>query len=695
MNISKINRLLSLAENYFYSNNYYLSEEILKKILKLSPTHSKANELLAYIYGNKGDLDTSYQLLELSCSEKDCSPEALYYLGSAQLKIGLYEKAVHQLEKSINKAGNFFEALNDLGTAYGRIGNVKRSLACYEECLKLNSNSYELFFNIGKCFSDLQRHDRALVYFSSALKLKPDFVEAWSNKGNTLHDTKRYVEALSHFDKAIQLKPDCAEAWFNKAITLHDLKRYEAALFNYGKALSLNADLDWLFGDFVHTKMIICDWSDLNNSVNKLQSKIRSNKKIAYPFSTLAIIDDPLLHQQSAKIFAQDKFPLNPTLGTIRKSASNKKIRIGYFSADFKDHPVSRLSVELFELHNKNLFEIYAFSYGINDLSFLRLRLSLAFNHFINLNNMADFEIAQLARNLQIDIAVDLGGYTANSRNGIFSYRAAPIQINYLGYPSTMGSDYYDYIIADKTVIPQKFLTCYSEKIIYLPTCFQTNDRKRIISDKKFTRQELNLPDDGFIFCCFNNNYKIHPTIFDSWMRILNAVEGSVIFLYADNDLAKENLKKEAQIRSVNPSRLVFGQFLSTASYLSRYQVCDLFLDTHPYNAGTTSSDALWAGLPVLTFVGQSFVSRMGASLLNSIGIPELITTNQNDYESLAIELALNPKKLAEIKWKLSQNRLIEPLFNTSLFTKNLEAAFIRVYERYQANLLPENIYII
>ncbi|MBM3349389.1 MAG: tetratricopeptide repeat protein [Betaproteobacteria bacterium] len=694
MNISKINHLLSLAENYFHNNNYYLSEQILKHILTISPSHSKANELLSYIYGNKGDLDSSYRLLELSCSAKECSPEALYYLGSAQLKMGLYEKAVHSLEKSIKKAGIFYEALNNLGTAYGCLGKIKQSLSCYQKCLRLNSNSYELFFNIGKCFSDLQCHYKALDYYSRALKLKPDFVEAWSNKGNTLHDTKRYVEALAHFDKVIQLKPDFAEAWFNKAITLHDLKRYEEALYHYDTALRIKPDLNWLFGDFVYTKMIICDWSDINNSINKFQRKIPSNEKITHPFASLAFIDDPLLHQQSAKIFAQDKYPLNPTLGNFNKLATNKKIRLAYFSADFKNHPVSRLTVELFELHDKNIFEIYAFSYGINDHSFLRLRLSLAFNHFINVNNMPDIEIAQLARNLQIDIAVDLGGYTANSRNGIFSYRAAPIQINYLGYPSTMGSDYFDYIIADKFVIPQRFHTCYSEKIIYLPNSYQANDTKRTISDKKFTKQELNLPEDSFIFCCFNNNYKIQPTIFDSWMRILNAVDDSVLFLYAENDRAKENLKKEAQIRSVHPSRLVFGTFLTSASYLSRYQVCDLFLDTHPYNGGTTSSDALWAGLPVLTLSGQSFVSRMGASLLNNIGIPELITTNQNDYESLAVDLALNPKKLAEIKQKLSQNRLVKPLFNSKLFTKNLESAFLRVYERYQANLSPDDIYI-
>jgi predicted O-linked N-acetylglucosamine transferase (SPINDLY family) len=307
---------------------------------------------------------------------------------------------------------------------------------------------------------------------------------------------------------------------------------------------------------------------------------------------------------------------------------------------------------------------------------------------------MSDLDIAKLSRELCVDIAVDLGGYTGSCRTGIFAYRAAPIQLSYIGYLGTMGADYIDYIIADKTIIPESLHKSYSEKIAYLPS-YQVNDRKRIISEKQFTRAELDLPEAGFVFCCFNNNYKILPETFDGWIRILKAVEGSVLFLYAENEWSKANLIKEAKLRDIDGARLVFGRHIPPEEYLARYRACDLFLDTFPYNAGTTASDALWAGLPTLTMMGKSFASRMAASLLNAIGLPELITNTQEEYEALAIELAMNPNKLTDIKNKLASNRLTTPLFDTPLFTKNLEVAYSKMYERYQDDLQPDHITII
>jgi predicted O-linked N-acetylglucosamine transferase (SPINDLY family) len=305
----------------------------------------------------------------------------------------------------------------------------------------------------------------------------------------------------------------------------------------------------------------------------------------------------------------------------------------------------------------------------------------------------SDQEIAHLARNLEIDIAIDLGGHTSQGRTGIFAHRTAPIQLSYIGYLGTMGAEYYDYLLADKTIIPNGSEHFYSEKIAYLPS-YQVNDRKRTISEKQFTRAELGLSQASIIFCCFNNNYKILPVTFGSWMRILKAVDGSVLFVYADNDWSKTNLINEARVRGIDSSRLVFGERIPYEGYLARYRVCDLFLDTFPYNAGTTASDALWSGLPLITLQGESFASRVAASLLKAIDIPELITTNQEQYEALAIELALNPQKLRSIKHKLINNRLTTPLFDTPLFTKNLEAAYTQMYDRYQAGLKPEHIVI-
>ncbi|MBU3632018.1 hypothetical protein ICN21_01680, partial [Polynucleobacter sp. AP-Feld-500C-C5] len=342
-----------------------------------------------------------------------------------------------------------------------------------------------------------------------------------------------------------------------------------------------------------------------------------------------------------SEIYVQDRHPINTALGPIPKLAKKEKIRIGYFSADFRNHAVSVLMAELFELHDKEKFEIIAFSLGVDDKSSMRLRLSQAFNQFIDARDMSDLEIAKLSRELEVDIALDLGGHTAASRPGIFAYRAAPIQTSYIGYLGTTGAQYIDYLLADSILIPEDLQKFYAEKIIYLPS-YQVNDRKRAISDRQFTREELRLPEKGFVFCCFNNNYKLLPRTFDSWMKILEGTQDSVLFLYAETQWAEANLKKEAEARGINSARLVFGKGIPADEYLARYRVCDLFLDTLPYNAGTTASDALWTGLPVLTLMGQSFASRVAASLLNAIGLPELIANTQEEYEALAIELAQN-----------------------------------------------------
>ena len=440
--------------------------------------------------------------------------------------------------------------------------------------------------------------------------------------------------------------------------------------------------------------MKICSWSGLAESLEEISKKIMVNEKVAQPFPLLALNDDALLHKKSSEIYIQDKYPFNPVLGPILKRPKNEKIRIGYFSADFKNHPVSFLIAELFELRDRSQFEIYAFSL-VKSTDEIVGRLRLAFDHYIEAQGMSDIEIAQLVRSLNIDIAVDLTGITASSRTGIFSYRAAPIQVNYLGYPGTIGADYIDYIIADRSLIPQESQSCYSEKVVYLPNSYQVNDRKRLISDRQFTRQELGLPENGFAFCCFNNNFKILPATLEGWMRILKAVEGSILWLFQDNSWAAKNLKQEAEKQGIAPDRLVFAERLPIEEHLARHRQADLFLDTFPYNAHTTTSDALWVGLPVLTLMGQSFASRVAASLLNAIGLPELITNTQEEYEALAIELALNPHKLADIKVKLAKNRLATPLFDTPLFAKNLENAYIEMHGRYHAGLEPDHIVIV
>ncbi|MBT8622637.1 hypothetical protein AOC22_07090, partial [Polynucleobacter paneuropaeus] len=454
------------------------------------------------------------------------------------------------------------------------------------------------------------------------------------------------------------------------------------------------SDIDWALGDLLHTKMKICSWSGLAESLEAISKKVAANEKVAQPFPLLALNDDSFLHKKSSEIYVQSRYSFNSVLEPIIKRPQSQKIRVGYFSADFHNHATGYLMAELFELHDKSQFELVGFSFGPIAIDEMRQRLKKSFDQFIEVGSKSDVEVAKLSRELNIDIVVDLKGFTQDARTGIFAHRSAPIQVNYLGYPGTIGADYMDYIIADKTLIPPQSQQSYSEKVVYLPNSYQVNDRQRIVSDKQFTRQELGLPENGFVFCCFNNNFKILPATFAGWMRILKAVEGSVLWLLQDNHWAPENLKKEAEKQGIAADRLLFAERLPLPEHLARHRQADLFLDTFPYNAHTTTSDALWAGLPVLTLMGESFASRVAASLLNAIGLPELITSTQQEYEALAIELAQNPQKLIEIKLKLAKNRLTAPLFDTPLFTKNLEATYIKMYERYRADLQPDHITI-
>jgi predicted O-linked N-acetylglucosamine transferase (SPINDLY family) len=719
--------MLQQAFNYIQQGDFGHAKPLLNYILKLEPKNFDALHAIGFIYGieNNHQEALSYSLRALKIRPDDLNiiincAKALQEIGkhldstvyhkkaiilspgNHEIWLGCgkslqalrrYDEAITHYDKALTLRPDYAEGWSNKGNVFNELKRYDEAIAHFDQALTLKPDFAEGWSNKGVTLHELKRYDEAIAHYDKALTLKLNYAEAYYNKGNTLNKLKRYDEAIAHFDEALSLKPDFAEGWLNKGVNLHELKRYDEAIIDYDKALSLKPHIDWAFGDLLHTKMKICSWSDFAESLENISKKVEANEKVANPFLLLALHDDALLHKQSSEIYIQDKCPFNPFLGPIQKRPKNEKIRIGYFSTDFRNHAVSFLTAELYELHDKDKFEIIAFSFGADDKSSMRLRLSQSFSQFIDVSYMSDLDIAQLARNLQIDIAVDLGGHTKDSRTRIFSYRAAPIQIAYIGYLGTMGAEYFDYLLADKTIIPEGSQKFYSEKIAYLPS-YQANDRKRIISDKQFTRVGLGLPETGFIFCCFNNTYKVLPSTFDGWMRILNAAEGSVLFLYADNEWSKTNFINEASLRGIDSTRLIFGESIPVEEYLARYQICDLFLDTFPYNAGTTASDALWAGLPVLTRMGQSFASRMAASLLNAIGLSELITNTQEEYEALAIELAINPKKLTAIKLKLANNRLTTPLFDTPLFTKNLEAAYIKMMDRYRDDLQPDHFSI-
>ena len=693
---SQLQIMIEKALVAFENNDLIRSTCILKKIIKIDSTIAFSYHLLGLIQSSQGNYREAIDCLKTAVEIDPNDAIVQYNLAKALADHGLYQESLIHHKHAARLAPNRSEVWLNYGKANYDLYRHKESISCYDKALNLKPDYAEAWSNKGVTLNELKRYDEAIAHYDKALNLKPDYAEAWSNKGVTLNELKHYDEAIAHYDKALNLKPDYAKGWFNKGVTLNELKRYDEAIAHYKKALSHEPEIDWALGDLLHLKIKTCDWLDLPKSLENLSKKLLANKRASTPFQLLSLCDDPILHKKSAEIYVQSKCPSHLDLETIAKYSKKEKIRIAYFSPDFKNHPISLLTAELFNIHDKDKFEIFAFSLKKAPAADLvHNRLKQSFDKFIDIECISDNQVTQLARKLEIDIAIDLAGHTQYSRVGIFAGRAAPIQVNWLGYPGTTGSDFIDYIVADKTIIPESHQQFYTEKVAYLPNTYMVDDTKRVASSKKFTRENFGLPDEAFVFCCFNNDYKFNPMVLDTWSRILLKVENAVLWISENHKLFKENLIIEFQKRGIFTPRIIFAPKLDLMEdYLARYALADLFLDTYPYNAHTTAVDSLKAGTPILTLIGQSFASRVAASLLNAIGLPELITGTQEEYEALAIELAKSPQKLIDIKLKLKNNRLTAPLFDTPLFTKNLEAAYIEMHGRYQAGLRPDHIYV-
>ena len=609
-------------------------------------------------------------------------------------KLKRFDEAVQSYEKAIEFRTDHADANNIRGNALEELALLDDALASFDKAIKYKSDHAVAFYNRGNVLRKLKRFDEALISYSKAVDFKHDYAFAYNNLGNILKELKRFDEALEIYDAAIELKGDYTEAHHNRGIALQEIKQFELALDSFEKALNIKPDYPFIKGEINHCKMQISKWDSYYELLEDINKDVLEGRLSASSFGYQGICNEPRLLSKAANLFSSYKFPQKIIKIRNSKKKRNKKIKIAYLCGEFRDQATSILMIHMWELHDKSKFEIIGLDNGWNDKSPIRKRIEAAFDQLIDITAMSDLKVKQLIHDEYIDILVNLNVFFGKYRNSVFSYKAAPIQVNYLGFPGTMGVGYMDYLIADKTVIPENFQEFYAEKIVYLPNCYQVNDRQREIADQAFTKEELGLPNVGFVFCCFNNNYKITPPTFDGWVRILKAVEGSVLWLLEDNPSARTNLQKEAKARALDPNRLVFAKRLNLPEHLARHKVADLFLDTLPYNAHTTASDALWAGLPVLTCMGHSFASRVAASLLKAMELPELITASQDEYETTAIELATYPEKLHAIKEKIERNRLTTALFDTPRFTKHIESAFTQMYERYQADLPPDHLHI-
>ena len=632
---------------------------------------------------------------------------SLMGLASIALQSGELQDAIRRFGSLVERDPAFAEGFYKRGNAYNRLGQPVAALADYDHAVALDPYHARAFCNRGTVLERLERWQEALSSYDQALSLNPRDALAHFNRAAVLRALDHPEQALAAYNQAIALDSSYVAAHVNRGHLLHELSRPAEAAASYARALELDPlppavpvgvpvtplhpEQIFLLGLKRHMQIQTCDWADIEADIARIAAGLRAGLPVIQPFPTLALLDDPGLQCEAASAWIRQECRPAPMLEPIPRKPRGARISIGYFSPDFRAHPLAELTAGLFESHDRTRFEVTAFAFGPETRDEMRTRLERAFDHWVDVRGKTDRQAAQLARDLGIDIAVDLAGFTEHSRFAIFTLRAAPLQVSYLGYPGTTGADCIEYLVADRTLVPAEQRPHYAEKIIYLPS-FQANDVKRRISDRMFRRDELGLPATGFVYCCFNSTYKILPDMFDCWMRILARVPGSVLFLYADREEARGNLRQRAQARGVDPHRLVFAGWLPLTEYRARYRCADLFLDTLPFNAGTTASDALWAGLPLLTCAGSAFAARMAASLLQAIGLPELVTSTFDEYEEVAVRLAAQPALLADLRQRLARNRRTTPLFDTQAFTGNLETGYLRAWQRHVDGLPPADI---
>jgi predicted O-linked N-acetylglucosamine transferase (SPINDLY family)/predicted SAM-dependent methyltransferase len=587
---------------------------------------------------------------------------------------GKLDQAVTLFNAALNIDPGNAHALYSLGLIAMNAGQIPQALALCQRGVDANPGFAPLRYLQGAVFQTMGNKEEALRSFDAALEIQPDYAEVLLNSGALLRSMFRHTQALERFNTILTTQPNHASALGNCGIMLTEFKQSEQAIALFERLMQVKPDYDYAPGLLFYERMHICDWTDFGPLSQHIVDGVQAGKRVCKSLAFMSISDEAKDHLVAAKTFAAHFCPPNPNPLWRGERYTHDKIRLAYVSPDFREHPVGHLMAGVFERHDKSRFETIAISLGVDDQSRLRARMLKSFDKFIDARDMTPAEIAQLMRDMEVDIAVDLGGFTSDTRTDIFARRPAPVQVNYLGYPGSMGTDYYDYILADRHIIPPEHQPFYCEQVAYLPDTYLPTDTSVRISERTPTRAECGLPDEGIVFCSFSHDYKISPPVFDVWMRLLAQVPGSVLWLMSRADIAQRNLRKEATLRGIDPSRLVFaGRVPLVEDHLARYRQADLFLDTHPYNAHTTAADALMAGLPVVTYMGNAFPSRVAGSLLHAIGLPELIADSLPGYEALALSLATDPARLAAIKAQLAANRHTHALFDTDQFCQKLE----------------------
>jgi predicted O-linked N-acetylglucosamine transferase (SPINDLY family) len=696
---------------------------VYRNVLEAKPENVDALHFFGILEAQRGRHKEATELIGRAVILKPEDSKAHYNLGSVWRELGQLENALASYDRALSINPNDPSTLNNRGAVLDALKRPKEALASYDRALVLAPTHAGAHTNRGNVLMSLELHDQALLSYGRALSLRPEnanavfghgkalmklaryedaltsfgrtiaidpaYAEAHAHRGHILFKLGRYVEALASYDKAIAIEPSLVAAHQGRGNALFKLGRGQEACAAYDKAYSIDPDLEYIEGTRLLTKMYVCDWSNLAAERRQLISHVLAGKAAANPFAFLMLGETP--HEQLAcsRTYAAAQYP--PTSPPIWRGEKylHEKIRVGYVSGEFRDQATAYLVADLFECHDRSAFEIHAISTGIDDGGPMRKRIKAAFDVFSDLSRRSDREIAEHVRRTEIDILINLNGFFGEERTGVVAFKPSPIQVNYLGFPGTMAAPYMDYILADQWIVPEDQKENYSEKVIYLPDSYQANDRKKIVGESSRSRAEFGLPENGFVFCSFNNAYKITPEVFTVWMRLLSQTDGSVLWLLQVDSGVERNLRNEAQERGVSPERIVFAPFIKLKDHLARERLADLFLDTLPVNAHTTASDALWIGLPVLTCLGSTFAGRVASSLLAAVGLEEMITRSLAEYEALALKLAHDPALMAAVRNKLAVNRETYPLFDTPRLARHIEAAYNTIWERQQRGLAP------
>ena len=700
------------------------AERLYGEVLEATPTHADTLNNLAILAKNKGDRTKAEQLFRVAY---DANPgHRVVALGLAALLVDArrYAEAEPAFARALAIEADDADVLARHGGVLNALGRTADALAQFEAALRIAPDAFNILLArcnaliaLGQTEAAIGAYDRLLAVrpdhaagwavraslkndlgdyagsssdYAQALRLKPDYPVVLNNHSQVLRRLGRLDDALAALDRAMALRPDYSLAMINRGRALADVGRLAEAVVSYKQGLIERPDHADALGLMFSQQLHLCDWTDHDATLALIRDKTARGMKADMPFPFLAHTPDAHLQLKCATAHATDRFAVHRPPLWNGEAYGHDKIRVAYVSSDLRNHAVAHLIAGLFSRHDRGRFEITGIAIGsaVNDE--MRKQLIGRFDRFLDAHALNDLAVAQYIRAHEIDIAVDLNGYTTYCKPEIFAHRPAPIQVNYLGYPGTMGAGFMDYILGDPWVTPPEHDGAYREAVVRMPDSYQVNDAERPISPRMMTRAEAGLPDEAFVFCCFNANHKISPDVYDIWARLLDQVPGSVLWLYRSRGTAAEGLARELERRGISSSRLVFAPSVPPSEHLARHRLADLFIDTFVYNAHTTASDALWAGLPVVTLAGTGFASRVAASLLNAAGLPELITHSPEDYEALILDLARTPLKLSRVKEKLAANRLTCALFDTDRFRRHLEQAYETMMARHLAGARPQ-----